>query len=109
MSQNLYQLMQAADRIRGELGDEYIATEAVVLALFDQKYSPITKYLTDNGVTEKKLRQVVEKLRGGAKVTSKNAENNYQSLKKNMGLTWSNKPALAKWIRSLVAMTKFAM
>ena len=82
MSQNLYQLMQAADRIRGELGDEYIATEAVVLALFDQKYSPITKYLTDNGVTEKKLRQVVEKLRGGAKVTSKNAENNYQSLKK---------------------------
>lgn len=82
MSQNLYQLMQAADRIRGELGDEYIATEAVVLALFDQKYSPITKYLTENGVTEKKLRQVVEKLRGGAKVTSKNAENNYQSLKK---------------------------
>ena len=82
MSQNLYQLMQAADRVRGELGDEYIATEAVILALFDQKYTAITKYLMDNGVTEKKLQQVIDNLRGGAKVTSKNAENNYQSLKK---------------------------
>ena len=82
MSQNLYQLMQAADRVRGELGDEYIATEAVILALFAQKYTAITKYLMDNGVTEKKLQQVIDNLRGGAKVTSKNAENNYQSLKK---------------------------
>ncbi|WP_461213121.1 ATP-dependent chaperone ClpB [Lacticaseibacillus sp. GG6-2] len=81
-SQSLYQLFSAADRVREQLGDEYIATEAVLLALFDQQYLAITKYLLDNGLTQKKLRKVVDKLRGGAKVTSKTAENNYQSLKK---------------------------
>ncbi|MFD1486276.1 ATP-dependent chaperone ClpB [Lacticaseibacillus baoqingensis] len=82
MSQNLYQLMQNADKVRDQLGDEYIATEALILALFDQKYLSITEYLTEQGLTQKKLRQVVNQLRGGAKVTSKTAENNYQSLKK---------------------------
>ncbi|MCI1985967.1 MAG: ATP-dependent chaperone ClpB [Lactobacillus sp.] len=82
MSQNLYQLVQDADKMREQLGDDYIATETLVLALFDQKYLSLTQYLTAQGLTQKKLRQVVDKLRGGAKVTSKNAENNYQSLKK---------------------------
>lgn len=82
MSQNLYQLFQDADKVKTSLGDEYIATEDLLLALFDQQYLPITKYLTDHGVTKKAFRQVVDKMRGGAKVTSKTAENNYQSLKK---------------------------
>ncbi|WP_125581718.1 ATP-dependent chaperone ClpB [Lacticaseibacillus suibinensis] len=82
MSQNLYQLFQDADKMKSELGDEFIATEDVLLALFDQPYNVITKYLTDQGVTGKKFREVVDKARGGAKVTSKTAENNYKALKK---------------------------
>ena len=82
MSQNLYQLFQDADKVKTSLGDEYIATEDVLLALFDQPYNAITKYLTDNGLTEKKFRKVVDKARGGQKVTSKTAENTYKALEK---------------------------
>lgn len=82
MSQNLYQLFQDADKVKTSLGDEFIATEDVLLALFEQPYNVITKYLTDNGLTEKKLRQVVDKARGGQKVTSKTAESTYKALEK---------------------------
>ncbi|KRN18728.1 ATP-dependent chaperone ClpB [Lacticaseibacillus camelliae] len=82
MSQNLYQLFQDADKVKTSLGDEFIATEDVLLALFDQPYNVITKYLTDNGLTEKKFRKVVDKARGGQKVTSKTAENTYKALEK---------------------------
>ncbi|GAF35380.1 ClpB protein [Lentilactobacillus farraginis DSM 18382 = JCM 14108] len=41
-----------------------------------------TDYLTNQGITEQKVRNVVEKIRGGQKVTSKNQEDNYQSLEK---------------------------
>ncbi|KRM88030.1 ATP-dependent chaperone ClpB [Lacticaseibacillus thailandensis] len=82
MSQNLSQLMQDADRERQALGDQYIATDTLLLALMQQKYSPITEYLTKNGVTAKKLRQVVDQVRGGQHVNSQGAENTYQSLKK---------------------------
>lgn len=82
MSQNLYHLLQDADQVREQFGDEYIATEAVLLAVFDQQYLSISEYLKSQGLTKAKLRKVVDKLRNGAKVTSKNAENTYQSLKK---------------------------
>lgn len=82
MSQNLAALLQNADEVRQALGDDFIATEAVMMALFSQPYSPLTKYLTDHGLDRKHFKQVVDTARGGAKVTSKTAENNYQSLKK---------------------------
>ncbi|WP_125703256.1 ATP-dependent chaperone ClpB [Lacticaseibacillus daqingensis] len=82
LSQPLYQLIQAAGKVQAQLGDTYIATEAVLLALFDQQYNPITKFLTASGLTQKQLAAVVDKVRGGARVTSKTAENTYQSLKK---------------------------
>lgn len=82
MSQNLSQLMQDADKERQSLGDQYIATDTLLLALMRQQYSPITEYLTQNGVTAKKLQEVIQNVRGGQHVNSQGAENTYQSLKK---------------------------
>ena len=82
MSQNLAHLMQDADKERATLGDQFIATDTLVLALMQQQYSPITKFITDGGVDSKKLAAVVNKIRGGQHVTSQTAENQYQSLKK---------------------------
>ncbi|WKF85455.1 ATP-dependent chaperone ClpB [Lacticaseibacillus pantheris] len=82
MSQNLSQLMQDADKKRQSLGDQYIATDTLLLALMRQQYSPITEYLTRNGVTAKKLQEVIQNVRGGQHVNSQGAENTYQSLKK---------------------------
>ena len=83
MSQNLSQLLTDANSVKDEFGDTYITTEAVLLALYQQRYNPITQFLlNDAKVDAKRLRQVIENLRGGEKVTSKNAEASYKSLEK---------------------------
>lgn len=83
MSQNLSQLLTDANSVKDEFGDTYISTEAVLLALYQQRYNPITQFLlNDAKVDAKRLRQVIENLRGGEKVTSKNAESSYKSLEK---------------------------
>lgn len=83
MSQNLAQMLRDADTIKDEFGDTYVSTEALLLALYEQRYNTITRYLLDDAkVDAKKLRAVITKIRGGEKVTSKNAEANYKSLEK---------------------------
>ncbi|MDE3282327.1 ATP-dependent chaperone ClpB [Lacticaseibacillus parahuelsenbergensis] len=83
MSHNLAQLLTDANTVKDEFGDTYISTEALLLALYQQRYNTITQYLlNDAKVDAKKLRQVIDKIRGGEKVTSKNAEANYKSLEK---------------------------
>ncbi|OJF75545.1 ATP-dependent chaperone ClpB [Lacticaseibacillus paracasei] len=83
MSQNLSQLLTDANSVKDEFGDTYISTEAVLLALYQQRYNPITQFLlNDAKVDAKRLRQVIENLRCGEKVTSKNAEASYKSLEK---------------------------
>lgn len=80
MSQNLFNLLNEADQLRASFGDEFLATEIVILALMKLKNYRLTKYLTSQGVTEKELRQNIESMRGGEKVTSKNQEEQYKAL-----------------------------
>ena len=82
MSQNLFNLLNEADQLRESFGDEFLATEIVILALMKLKNYRLTKYLTSQGVTEKELRQNIESMRGGEKVTSKNQEEQYKALEK---------------------------
>ncbi|ANK59587.1 ATP-dependent chaperone ClpB [Loigolactobacillus backii] len=82
MSQNLYRLLQAADKISQDLGDEYVATESILLALMTLKDHSLTQYLTKSGLTTTKLKAVITEMRGGDRVTSKNQEEQYQALEK---------------------------
>ncbi|WP_125981154.1 ATP-dependent chaperone ClpB [Loigolactobacillus iwatensis] len=82
MSQNLYRLLQAADKISQDLGDEYVATESILLALMTLKDQSLTQYLTKSGLTTTKLKAVITEMRGGDRVTSKNQEEQYQALEK---------------------------
>lgn len=82
LSQNLYQLFLNADKIREKFGDEYLSTEVVVLALMEMKNDRLTKYLIDHGVTKKIVKEAIEKIRGGDRVTSQNQEEKYEALKK---------------------------
>ncbi|MGO3381256.1 MAG: Clp protease N-terminal domain-containing protein, partial [Loigolactobacillus coryniformis] len=82
MSQNLYQLLQAADQVRASFNDDFIATESVVLALMTLKYHPLTQFLTQAGITEAKLQATITEMRAGERVTSKNQEEQYQALEK---------------------------
>jgi ATP-dependent Clp protease ATP-binding subunit ClpB len=82
MSQNLFRLLSEADKIREQFQDEFLSTEIVLLALMELKNYRLTKYLTNQGITKKELRQNIEDMRGGERVTSKNQEEQYEALEK---------------------------
>ncbi|MGO4927392.1 ATP-dependent chaperone ClpB [Fundicoccus sp. Sow4_D5] len=81
-SQRFQQLLSEANKIASEFQDEYLATEVFMLALFEQKNNPLTKFLLENGLTKNKLNERIKELRGGDRVTSANQEETYESLAK---------------------------
>ncbi|GEO65786.1 ATP-dependent chaperone ClpB [Levilactobacillus spicheri] len=81
-SRNLTDLLQHADQVRAGYNDDFIAIDAVTIALLQLSGETLTDYLKQQGLTEKKMRQVVDQVRGGERVTSKNQEDQYQALEK---------------------------
>lgn len=82
LSQNLFQLMQKADELKKQLGDEFVAVDTLILALMDLQYNPFKLFLEKHGVIKEKLKQIIDDLRGGEHVTSKNQEEQYKALEK---------------------------
>lgn len=82
LSQNLFQLMQKADELKKQFGDEFVAVDTLILALMDLQYNPFKLFLENHGVTKEKLKQIIDDLRGGEHVTSKNQEEQYKALEK---------------------------
>ena len=54
-SQNLYNLFLEADRKRSELKDDFVSTDTVLLSLMTLKNHPLTKFLGNQGITEKMI------------------------------------------------------
>ena len=63
------------------MGDEFVSLEPMLLALLTVK-STASTILKDAGMTEKDLRNAINELRKGEKVTSQSSEDTYQSLEK---------------------------
>lgn len=82
ISSNLYALLQAAENLRQEFGDDFIAIDTLLVALMTLKYQPLSQYLQKQGLDLAKIKALVLKLRGGEKVTSKNQEEGYKALEK---------------------------
>lgn len=82
LSSNLYALLQTAENLRQEFGDDFIAIDTLLVALMTLKYQPLSQYLQKQGLDLAKLKALVLKLRGGEKVTSKNQEEGYKALEK---------------------------
>ena len=70
-----------ASIIAKKMKDEYVSIEHIILAIFKSK-SNIAQVLKDQGVTEKGLKDAIQELRKGDRVTSQNAEETYNSLNK---------------------------
>lgn len=82
MSGSLFQLMRDAEKEQKQLEDDFISTEHLILAVMDQKTSPITAELKNQHKAKKQIKEAILKIRGGKKVTSQNAEENYEALTK---------------------------
>ena len=70
-----------AQKIMSKMGDEYISTEHLLIAVA-QGQSQAADILKKFGATAQALTQAVPSVRGGAKVTSPDAEGSYKALEK---------------------------
>ncbi|HET9426344.1 MAG TPA: ATP-dependent chaperone ClpB [Gemmatimonadaceae bacterium] len=82
MSRELNQVFDRADDEAKKLGDEYVSTEHLLLALSDTKGTETKNLLTAGGVDYKKLLAALEAVRGTHRVTDKEPENQYQALQR---------------------------
>ncbi|HJE86284.1 ATP-dependent chaperone ClpB [Levilactobacillus brevis] len=81
-SRNLTDLLQKADAIKDKYHDDFLAIDTVMIALMQLSGESLTDYLKQQGITEQMVRNAVEKLRSGERVTSKNQEDQYKALEK---------------------------
>ena len=81
LGKSLDTLLDRADNYKKNYGDEYISIEHLILA-----YASDTRFgkglFQELGITEAKLKQVIQAIRGTQKVTDQNPEGKYQSLEK---------------------------
>ena len=82
ISQRLNQLFAAANQIAKDNKDEFLSTEVILLALYQQKGNPLTQFLNQHDISESKLKERIDQLRGGSRVTSQNQEETYEALAK---------------------------
>lgn len=81
LSNDANQIITKAQSYLNEFGDEYVAVEHLLMALIDTK-NQTSNLLKDAGANVKDLKSAISELRGGSKVTSQNAEAQYNSLNK---------------------------
>ena len=81
LSRETNEVFQKATQYSKEMGDEFVSLEPILQALLNVK-STASTILKDAGMTEKELRNAINELRKGEKVTSQSSEDTYQSLEK---------------------------
>ncbi len=91
-SQELNNLFQVAFDEARQLGDEYISTGSLFVAMFDQRVGHIGDYLRQVGLKRSQVLECLKKLRQGRKITSDDAE--------------SEADVLAKYTRDLTELAR---
>jgi ATP-dependent Clp protease ATP-binding subunit ClpB len=81
LSPDLGKMLNVADKLSQQGGDQFISSEYVFLAAMDDK-GALGKLLNSFSVSKQALENAIKNLRGGATVDDPDAEENYQSLEK---------------------------
>ncbi|WP_165243555.1 ATP-dependent chaperone ClpB [Corynebacterium lizhenjunii] len=74
-------VLTRAQELAGELGDEYVSTEVLLAAIAGSK-TDAAQLLTSRGATYDVIKGAFPSVRGAAKVTSENPEDQFQALEK---------------------------
>ena len=81
-SRQLTAALAQAEKEMQAMGDEYVSTEHLLIGIAAATPNQSADILKRNGITPEALRKAVPGVRGGAKVTSPDAEGNYKALEK---------------------------
>ncbi|KIO42845.1 ATP-dependent chaperone ClpB [Sanguibacteroides justesenii] len=79
LSEDTNKVLEKATKIAGEMGDQYVSLEHIILGLLSIR-DQVSQLLKDSGMTEKEVKAAIEELRKGSKVNSQSAEDNYDAL-----------------------------
>ena len=81
-SSRINTIFQEAQKEAEKMTDEYMSTEHLLLAMAGEKIGDAGRILRSNGITKEDLEKAIVEMRGGAKITDQNAEENFQALEK---------------------------
>jgi ATP-dependent Clp protease ATP-binding subunit ClpC len=75
-------LLENANKEADRLKDEFVSTEHLLIAIAGEARGEAATILAESGVTQEKIYQALQKIRGGHRVTDRQAESKYRSLEK---------------------------
>lgn len=75
-------LIENANREADRLKDEFVSTEHLLIAIAGETRGEAATILAESGVNQEKIYQALQKIRGGHRVTDRQAESKYRSLEK---------------------------
>ena len=64
------------------LKDEFISTEHIFLAILSERNTPSARIVSELGITREAVQNAIMELRGGQRVTTRQAESRYRTLEK---------------------------
>jgi len=82
LSPNSVRMIESALREATDLGDEYVATEHILMAMAEENTTPAGAMLRDQGVNKEAIRRALKEVRGNQRVTDQNPEDKYQALQR---------------------------
>jgi ATP-dependent Clp protease ATP-binding subunit ClpB len=82
LSRELHRIFDRAEAEAKSLGDAYVSTEHLLLALSEEKGTTARELLSAAGLSAQELRAALEAVRGAHRVTDQTPEDKYQSLQR---------------------------
>ena len=82
LSRELEQALNEAEKIAGEMHDEYTSVEHLMLGLFEKADDALTALFRETGLTKEKFMTALRQVRGNRSVTTDTPEDTYDVLKK---------------------------
>jgi ATP-dependent Clp protease ATP-binding subunit ClpB len=82
MGQGASRILQAAFTEAEKMGDEYVSTEHLLLAMAKDASDAVGRVLKGQGVTADGIQQALKTIRGSSKITDPDPESKYQALEK---------------------------
>jgi ATP-dependent Clp protease ATP-binding subunit ClpB len=81
-SERLQSFFETAEDERGKFRDDFVSTEHLLLAFLPDRKGPAGRALSDRGLSREKLLAALKQVRGSTRVTSEDAESQFQALEK---------------------------
>ena len=74
--------LEAADKVREKMGDEYLSVEHLMLGIISSTKGKLAELIKSFEITEKEFSAAVKKIRGSRRADSESPEDTYNALKK---------------------------